>query len=76
MIKKGIYGTAKFPNELLNDLIIENGTNKNEVSFKNRFIWVQEKLEEELENNTLVKINSKSLVISYKKQNYAKESSA
>ncbi len=73
VIKKGIYGTAKFPNELLNDLIIENGTNKNEVSFKNRFIWVQEKLEEELENNTLVKINSKSLVISYKKQNYAKE---
>jgi adenine-specific DNA-methyltransferase len=73
VIKKGIYGTTKFPNELLNDLIIENGTNKNEVSFKNRFIWVQEKLVEELENKTLVKINSKSLVISYKKQNYAKE---
>lgn len=73
VIKKGIYGTTKFPNELLNDLIIENGTNKNEVSFKNRFIWVQEKLDEELENKTLVKINSKSLVISYKKQNYAKE---
>jgi adenine-specific DNA-methyltransferase len=73
IVKKGIYGTAKFPNELINDLIIENGTNKNEVIFKNRFIWVQEKLEEELENNTLVKINSKSLVISYKKQNYAKE---
>ncbi len=73
VIKKGIYGTSKFPNELLNDLIIENGTNKNEVSFKNRFIWVQEKLDEELENKTLVKINSKSLVISYKKQNYAKE---
>jgi len=73
VIKKGIYGTAKFPNELLNDLIIENGTNKNEVSFKNRFIWVQEKLDEELENKTFVKINSKSLVISYKKQNYAKE---
>lgn len=73
VIKKGIYGTAKFPNELLNDLIIENGTNKNEVSFKNRFIWVQEKLDEELDNKTFVKINSKSLVISYKKQNYAKE---
>src|SRR5690606_15582240 len=73
VIKKGIYGTAKFPNELLNDLIIKNGTNENEVTFKNRFIWVQDKLDEELENNTLVKINSKSLVISYKKQNYAKE---
>jgi len=73
VIKKGIYGTTKFPNELLNDLIIKNGTNENEVTFKNRFIWVQDKLDEELENNTLVKINSKSLVISYKKQNYAKE---
>ncbi len=52
---------------------IKNGTNENEVTFKNRFIWVQEKLEEELENGTLVKINSKSLVISYKKQNYSKE---
>jgi adenine-specific DNA-methyltransferase len=73
IIKKGIYGTAKFPNELINDLIIKNGTNENEVVFKNRFIWVQEKLNEELENGTLVKINSNSLVISYKKQNYAKE---
>lgn len=73
IIKKGTYGTAKFPNELLNDLIIKNGTNENEVTFKNRFIWVQEKLNEELENETLVKINSKSLVISYKKQSYAKE---
>jgi adenine-specific DNA-methyltransferase len=72
-IKAGTYGTAKFPNELLNDLIIEDGTNQNEVSFRNRFIWVQDKLNEELENETLVKINSKSLVISYKKQNYAKE---
>lgn len=73
VFKKGIYGTSKFPNELLNDLVIKNGTNENEVTFKNRFIWVQEKLEEELENGTLVKINSKSLVISYKKQNYSKE---
>ncbi|MAP80779.1 MAG: type III restriction endonuclease subunit M [Aequorivita sp.] len=72
-IKAGTYGTAKFPNELLNDLIIKDGTNQNEVRFRNRFIWVQDKLNEELENETLVKINSKSLVISYKKQNYAKE---
>lgn len=34
-IPKGTYGTAKFPNKLLNDLVIENNTNKNEVSFEN-----------------------------------------
>ena len=73
LICAGIYGTSKFPNELLNDLVIKNGTNENEVKFRNRFIWLQEKLNEELENNTLVKINSKSLVISYKKNNYSKE---
>lgn len=73
-IVKGIYGTSKFPNELLNDLVIENGTNKNVVRFRNRFIWVQEKLDEELSKNTDIKINSSSLVLSYKKQEYSKES--
>jgi adenine-specific DNA-methyltransferase len=70
---KGIYGTEKYPNQLLNELIIENYTNANEVSFKNKFIWVQEKLNEELANNTRININSKSLVISYKKSNYDNE---
>lgn len=72
-IKKGIYGTKRFPNELLNDMVIKNGRNKNEVTFKNRFIWLQSKLEEELENNTRISINAKSLVLSYKKQNYENE---
>lgn len=72
-IKKGVYGTDKFPNELMNDLIIENGVNKNDVVFKNRFIWTQAKLDEEIENNTRLSINSKSLVLSYKKENYANE---
>ncbi len=54
-IKAGTYGTTKFPNELLNDLIIKDGTNQNEVSFRNRFIWVQNKLNEELENETFSK---------------------
>jgi len=72
IIKKGIYGTSKFPNELLNDLIIENGKNKNQVSFKNKFVWLQEKLEDEIKNNTLIKA-SKTLVLSYKKQVYAPE---
>lgn len=73
IIKKGIYGTDRFPNELLDDLIIENGVNKNAVRFKNRFIWTQEKLDEEILNETRIAINSESLVLSYKKQNYSNE---
>lgn len=73
VIEKGVYGTAKFPNELLNDMMVENGTNRNAVSFRNRFIWVQDKLEEELGNNTRVNINSASLVLSYKKEHYNNE---
>ena len=72
IIKPGIYGTAKYPNKLLNELIVENGTNKNEISFENRFVWTQGKLEEELASKTVINC-SKTLVISYKKQNYSEE---
>ena len=68
----GTYGTAKFPNELLNDLIIEDGVNKNEVTFRNKFIWLQSKLEEEIANGTRINL-SKALVISYKKADYGAE---
>jgi adenine-specific DNA-methyltransferase len=72
IIEKGIYGTDKFPNELLNDLIIENGRNKNEVVFRNRFVWEQKKLDFEIENETKI-FSSKTLVLSYKKANYNEE---
>ena len=72
IIKTGVYGTAKFPNELLNDLIIENGVNKNEVTFRNRFIWLQSTLEEQIKNGTRISL-SKALVISYKKAEYGAE---
>lgn len=72
VIPSGVYGTTKFPNRLLNDMIVVNGTNSNEVSFENRFIWVQDKLDVEIERGT--KINcSKTLVLSYKKANYDPE---
>lgn len=70
--KTGIYGTNKFPNELRNDLIIENGRNKNEVIFYNRFIWVQETLDENLRSGLRVDL-SKQLVLSYKRTNYNPE---
>src|SRR5690554_2052096 len=71
-IKKGIYGTDKFPNILLNDVFVENFKNLNQAVFENRFIWTQTKLDEELENNTVVNC-SKSIVLSYKKQDYSEE---
>lgn len=70
--KKGKYGTDKFPNELRNDLIVENGKNKNEVIFYNRFIWVQETLDENLRSGLRVDL-SKQLVLSYKRTNYNPE---
>lgn len=72
IVKKGIYGTEKYPNKLLNDLIVENNTNKNLVEFENKFIWVQDKLIEELEKGTKVNL-SKKLVLSYKKSDYENE---
>lgn len=72
VIPKGIYGTTKFPNELLNDLYIVNGKNENEVIFKNRFIWIQDTLNKEFSKNTVFNL-SKSLVISYKRQAYDPE---
>lgn len=72
VISEGVYGTAKFPNKLLNQLVVKNGTNENEVSFENRFIWLQEKLNAEIRNGTVINC-SKSLVLSYKKSNYDPE---
>lgn len=69
---KGIYGTDKFQNELLDDLIIKNGVNLNDVRFSNKFIWVQATLEENIRKNILIEL-SKKLVLSYKKADYDPE---
>jgi adenine-specific DNA-methyltransferase len=73
IIKKGIYGTETYPNILLDDLEIKDGKNLNEISFKNKFIWLQSNLDEELSKETRININSKSLVLSYKKSEYDAE---
>lgn len=70
--QKGMYGTDKFPNELLDDLEIKNGLNVNEVRFRNKFIWVQEKLEENIKANIRIEL-SKKLVLSYKRADYDPE---
>lgn len=72
IIQPGIYGTEKFPNELLDVLEIKNGVNTNDVRFANKFIWVQETLDKQIEEGTRINL-SKSLVISYKKAAYNAE---
>lgn len=68
----GTYGTKEYPNELINDLIVEDGVNKNDVIFKNRFIWTQSKLKEEIENGTSLYASNR-LVLAYKKADYEEE---
>ena len=68
----GTYGTDKFPNELLDDLVVEGGKNKYPIRFKNRFIWIQETLDENIKNNLYIEL-SKKLVLSYKRGDYAPE---
>ena len=70
--KIGTYGTEKYPNELLNNLEVENYVNKNGVRFRNRFTWSQSYLEEQLKLGTKIDC-SKDLVISYKKKEYDNE---
>lgn len=72
IIKAGIYGTDKFPNELLDDIIIKNGKNSNPVRFKNRFIWVQETLDENIKQGLYIELSKKG-VLSYKRSNYNRE---
>lgn len=72
VIPAGTYGTAKYPNKLINDMIVANGTNQNDVEFENKFIWIQDKLEYELSQGTVINCSNK-LVLSYKKREYDPE---
>ncbi len=70
--EKGVYGTKKYPNKLFEELIIKNRKNKNTVSFENKFRWTQDKLDYEISKDTIINA-SNSLVLGFKKQNYAPE---
>lgn len=72
VIRAGVYGTEKFPNELLDDIIVKNGKNSNPVRFKNRFIWVQETLYENIRQGLFIELSKKG-VLSYKRSNYNRE---
>jgi adenine-specific DNA-methyltransferase len=72
-IRAGLYGTSNYPNRLLDDLEFRGGVNLTDARFENRFIWTQEKLQEELRRGTRINVNASSLVISYKKAEYPNE---
>lgn len=72
VIKAGVYGTDKFPNELLDDLVIREGKNSNLVRFKNRFIWVQETLDTNIQQDLYIELSKKG-VLSYKRSSYNRE---
>ncbi len=72
VVNAGVYGTKKYPNKLLNDMHVANGKNANEVTFENRFIWIQTTLEDEISRGTKIDY-SKNGVLSYKKANYDPE---
>ncbi len=72
LVKSGVYGTKKFPNELLNDMQVTKGKNTNMVVFKNRFIWKQSTLDDEIAKRTRFDV-SKNIVISYKRTDYSPE---
>jgi adenine-specific DNA-methyltransferase len=70
--KKGVYGTSKFPNMLLDDLFVKDGLNENDVSFSNKFIWIQETLDKNIADGVRF-YGSKNLVLAYKRAKYDKE---
>lgn len=72
VIPAGIYGTDKFPNELLDDIVVLDGKNSNVVRFKNRFIWLQETLDENIKQGLYIELSKKG-VLSYKRSNYNRE---
>lgn len=67
-IPDGNYNKGKYDKvELLDDLIIENGVNKNDIHLKGRFKWQQSFLENEVSNDTYFLIKSPKFSIRYKR---------
>lgn len=61
--EKGIYEKV----ELLDELIVENGTNKNAVKLAGEFKWTQEKLDEEIKDGTYFLIKSNKFSIRFQR---------
>jgi adenine-specific DNA-methyltransferase len=68
-IPDGLYKKNNFDKiELLDDLIIEDGKNKNVIRLKGRFKWQQSFLNEEIKNGTYFLIKSNIFSIRYQRK--------
>ncbi len=67
-IPDGIYKAGSYPKvELLTELVVENGKNKNTVRMKGKFKWSQPYLDEEVKKGGDFLIKSKQFSIRYQK---------
>ncbi len=68
-IPDGVYKKDSFDKvELLNDLTVEKGKNKNSIKLKGRFKWQQSFLEEEVKKGTYFLIKTNKFSIRYQRE--------
>lgn len=68
-IADGVYEKDNYDKvELLNELTVENGKNKNSIKLKGRFKWQQSFLDNEVKNGTYFLIKSNKFSIRYQRE--------
>ena len=73
ILKKGEYGTDNYKIILEEDTKIKNGLFVQDVKLTSKFKWGQEKLLNEIKNNTIISIKTRTLSPSYEKESYDPE---
>lgn len=67
-IKDGLYKKGKYDKvELLNDIYVEEGENRQEVTIKGEFKWTQDTLNEELKKGTYFLVKSEKFSIRFQR---------
>lgn len=65
LYKKGHYSNA----DLLDDLIVKNSKNLNKVRFKGHFVWSQDKIDDEIKQDTFFLIKTNKFAIRFQRKN-------
>nr|WP_292745984.1 site-specific DNA-methyltransferase [Methanobrevibacter sp.] len=73
VLKKGYYGTDNYKIILEEDTEIKDGIFIKEIKLTSKFKWSQEKLLNEIRNNTIISIKTQTLSPSYEKDSYDPE---